>query len=50
MQQRLSLARGLVHDPRLLVADEPASGLDPRARVELREILRSSPTSTASPS
>jgi ABC-2 type transport system ATP-binding protein len=40
MQQRLSLARGLVHDPRLLVADEPASGLDPRARVELREILR----------
>jgi ABC-2 type transport system ATP-binding protein len=40
MQQRLSLARGLVHDPRLLVADEPASGLDPRARVELRAILR----------
>jgi ABC-2 type transport system ATP-binding protein len=40
MQQRLSLARGLVHDPQLLVADEPASGLDPRARVELRGILR----------
>jgi ABC-2 type transport system ATP-binding protein len=40
MQQRLSLARALVHDPKLLVADEPAAGLDPRARVELREILR----------
>jgi len=40
MQQRLCLAQALVHDPAVLVLDEPASGLDPRARVELRELLR----------
>jgi ABC-2 type transport system ATP-binding protein len=41
MKQRLGIARAMIHRPKVLILDEPASGLDPKARIELRNLLRS---------